>query len=83
MALRRWRGAFVGKAFIGPFKAVAVDRVAVQDDGTAYITLRDENENVLGLVADRAVLCLMLSQATIDEAQASSRRSMPLLNAAL
>jgi hypothetical protein len=73
----------VGKAFIGPFKAVAVDKVVVQNDGAVYVTLRDNQENVLGLVTDREVLSLMLSKSIVVDASPSVKRSVPLVNSFL
>lgn len=70
----------MGKAFIGPFKAVAVDKVTVQADGAIYLTLRDRNGSVLGLITDRTTVSLMIDEIAAADVPASARQLAPYFN---
>jgi hypothetical protein len=46
----------MGRAFTGPFRASGIDDLTVGRDGEIFLTFRDKDNNVLGVIADHSTL---------------------------
>jgi hypothetical protein len=76
----------MGRSFIGPFRASGIDDLTIGPDGEIFLTFRDKDNNMLGVIADQPTLAEILSRfqsASHDIEPAPNKLKDPTLGSLL